>query len=386
MERTIQPTQVKTRLLEPDVIRGFALFGVLLVNLTMMNATIGGSVPAYNTLSGVDACVSFFIHYFAQAKFYTIFAFLFGFGFYLFCDKPAALRPDHYFKRRMYALLLFGIMHLVFVWSGDILHTYAICGFVLLSKAQKENFDPLKSGIRLILISILLMTVLTALTSLSTTTMDMSMGTIAYSKFSYLEMVKYRFKNELPYILLNLPFVMIRILGLFYLGFWVAKKRLFNHVEEHIVSIKKLFINSGGLFFLSIAIEHLLTGDSPMHFALEIIKAFANEMGSILGAMFYVTGLLLLLSKPFTKKLVSPLRYTGRMALTHYLTQTLCFTTLYNGYGGGLFGKIPVYSYLPIAIGFYLLQLLLSKLWLKNHTFGPMEKMWRKLTYGTLKA
>lgn len=378
----MQPTNVKTRILAPDVIRGFALIGVLLVNLTMMNGTIGASVPAYNTLQGMDALSSFFIHYFAQAKFYTIFAFLFGFGFYLFSDKPADLRPDYYFKRRMYALLLFGACHLIFVWSGDILHTYAVCGFVMLSKSKKETFNPLKTGALLIGISIILTSVLTAIMAFSAEVVPNAKGIIAYSQFGYLDMVKYRAQNELLLIIFNLPFVMIRILGLFYIGFWVGKERIFNNVDKHMVNIKKLCFNSGGLFVLTVVTEHLLIGST--NHATVFIKSFANEMGSILGATFYVTSILSLLATPLGAKCLSPLRYTGRMALTNYLTQTIFFTTLYNGYGGALFGKIPVSYYIPMALGFYLVQLLLSRLWLNRHKFGPMERIWRKLTYGNL--
>lgn len=385
MDTTLKPSTGKTRILAPDVIRGFALFGVLLVNLTMMDATIGESLPHYTTLTGLNAAVSFFVHFFAQAKFYTIFSFLFGFGFFLFCDKPKELRPEYFFKRRLYALLLFGALHLTFVWCGDILHTYAICGFIMLSRVQKPNFNPKRSILILLTCSVLLMALLTSAVSTDNTQTITSQYKIAYQSYDYLKMVQFRVTNELPLILLNLPIVILRILGLFFLGYWVGKERIFQNLKTHHQTIKKICFVAMCGFILTIAIEIFLT-TSNGNWILSFIKALSNELSSLLGATFYITALIMALSKPWLKTFVSPLQYTGRMALTNYLTQTVVFTTFFYAYGFGYFQKLPIYAYLPIAIGFYLIQLIFSWLWLKNHTFGPMEKLWRKLTYGTLKS
>ncbi|HSN65600.1 MAG TPA: DUF418 domain-containing protein, partial [Fusibacter sp.] len=102
---------------------------------------------------------------------------------------------------------------------------------------------------------------------------------------------------------------------------------------------------------------------------------------TISGALLYATSLILLYQSAHFRKIVSPLQFSGKMALTNYLVQTICFTTLFYGYGAGLYGKLPNWAYFPIAVAFYLIQIGLSKWWLSHHTLGPMEKVWRKFTY-----
>lgn len=383
MENTLKPTSQKTRLLAPDIIRGFALLGVLLVNLTMIDATLSESKPYFTELSGINAAAAFFIYFFAKAKFYTIFSFLFGFGFFLFCDKPSELRPEHYFKRRLYILFLFGVLHLIFVWYGDILHTYAICGFLLLSSAHKPKEKILRHAAIFLTASILIMGLFSAhshTNGLGTSLMDNSINT--YTTSNYFEMVKYRVKTELPLVAINLPFVLLRLIGIFYIGYWVGIKRVFQNLESFRPSIKKIWWLAFGGFALSIAIEVLGRQFLQNTFTNNLIIFVSNECGSILGASFYVTSILLALKHPIFVKILKPLSYSGRMALTNYLTQTIFFTTLIYGYGGNFFHKIPMYGYILLAFSFYSLQMIISTLWLKNHSFGPMEKIWRRLTYG----
>lgn len=383
MENTLKPTSQKTRLLAPDIIRGFALLGVLLVNLTMIDATLTESKPYFTELSGINAAAAFFIYFFAKAKFYTIFSFLFGFGFFLFCDKPSELKPQHYFKRRLYILFIFGILHLVFVWYGDILHSYALCGFLLLSSAHKPKEKILKHAFIFLTASILIMALFVAASHVGTqgtALIDSSLS--AYTSSNYFEMVNHRIKNELPLVAINIPFVLLRLIGIFYIGYWVGIKRVFQNLEGHRPSIKKIWLIACAGFALTIAIEVLGRHFLPSTFINQFIIAISNECGSLLGASFYVTSILLALNRPVLTKILKPLSYSGRMALTNYLTQTLVFTTLFYGYGGDLFHKIPMLGYLLLAFGFYALQIIASTLWLKNHSFGPMEKIWRRLTYG----
>lgn len=383
MENTLKPTSQKTRLLAPDIIRGFALLGVLLVNLTMIDATLTETKPYFTEFTGLHAASAFFIYFFAKAKFYTIFSFLFGFGFFLFCDKPSELRPQHYFKRRLYILFLFGVLHLVFVWYGDILHTYAICGFLLLSSAHKPKEKLLKHAAIFLIASILIMGLFTAMshTSIQSGTFIDS-TTNVYTNTSYFEMVQFRMKNELPLVAINLPFVLLRLIGIFYIGYWVGAKRVFENLNAFRPSIKKIWLMAFSGFALTICIEVLGRQFLPNTFTNNLLIFISNESGSLLGAAFYVTSILLALKNPSLQRLLKPLSYSGRMALTNYLTQTIFFTTLIYGYGGNLFHKIPMAGYILLAFGFYSLQIAFSTLWLKTHDFGPMEKIWRRLTYG----
>ncbi|ACB84336.1 DUF418 domain-containing protein [Natranaerobius thermophilus] len=152
------PISEKNRISEIDIIRGVALFGVLLVNVVAFNFTLPahlqGVTPLTNPLhlgSAIDRLSAVFIQLFAEGKFYTIFSFLFGLGFYIFISRAEekGLDSRKLFKRRMLALLGFGILHLILVWYGDILHVYALGGFLLVlfrnkserSKVRYATFD-----------------------------------------------------------------------------------------------------------------------------------------------------------------------------------------------------------------------------------------------------
>ena len=135
--------QNSNRIIEMDIIRGFALFGVLLVNMTMIDATM------YSYESP-----SLLIHLFAVGKFYTLFSMLFGLGFFYFMNKPDGTVLDGYlFKRRLIALFFFGLLHLIFVWYGDILHVYAITGAVLLKSRNRSVKALLKTSVLLFVLS-----------------------------------------------------------------------------------------------------------------------------------------------------------------------------------------------------------------------------------------
>lgn len=123
---THAPVSEKERITEIDIIRGFALFGVLLVNVTCFNATflsmMAGNAPLTNPLQlqGTDRTISLAIKLFAEGKFYTIFSFLFGLGFYMFISRAIekGLPSKPLFRRRMSALLIFGLLNLILVWWG----------------------------------------------------------------------------------------------------------------------------------------------------------------------------------------------------------------------------------------------------------------------------
>nr|WP_071393393.1 heparan-alpha-glucosaminide N-acetyltransferase domain-containing protein [Bacillus tuaregi] len=126
------PISSQERILTIDIIRGFALLGIFLVNMPAFHSpALMVSAPEYN---GMDYWLDLLFQMFVQTKFYTIFSFLFGLGFYIFMSRAEqkGLRINRLFSRRLFALLLFGALHLVLLWYGDILHTYAIAGFLLL--------------------------------------------------------------------------------------------------------------------------------------------------------------------------------------------------------------------------------------------------------------
>lgn len=363
--------QNKNRIIEMDIIRGFALFGVLLVNMTMIDATM------YSYESP-----NLWIHLFAVGKFYTLFSMLFGLGFFYFMNKPdGTLVAGHLFKRRLIALFFFGLLHLVFVWYGDILHVYAITGAVLLNSRNRSVKALLKTSIFLFILS----TVMFAwFRSSGGTQADMTIvmqdAEIAYTQTSYFSMLYYRVTHELPMIAFNFIAVLPKILSLFMFGYYIGKRQIFSALEENLPLIRRTWRFSG-LIAMGCGLGYTLITGEFLALRLEMLAVVLDELLTISGALFYATSLILLYQSTRFRKLVSPLQFSGKMALTNYLVQTICFTSLFYGYGVGLYGKIPNWAYFPIAVTFYLIQISLSKWWLSHHTFGPMEKVWRKFTY-----
>ncbi|MBE0450553.1 MAG: DUF418 domain-containing protein [Clostridia bacterium] len=369
------------RVKEIDIIRGFALFGVLLVNLTMIDATLFSmeKIP-FKTLSGMEYIAAWSIRLLAQGKFYTIFSFLFGLGFYYFLKKENSDMAMDRFKRRLYALLILGILHTFFIWHGDILHVYALAGFFLIKMKSKSDGELIRNMIVLFVFSTTVMT-LGSQASGSQLTLTASEAMSAYQQDSYFEMVSYRIQNEVPIGLFNLIVVIPKVLVLFYAGYYVGRKGWFDQLDTQWNRIKLYWAVSGAFFALSLTVM-LILAHSNNGFAFKGFIIF-EELSTLFGSVFYMTTILLLMQTKVLKRLLMPLENLGKMALTNYLLQTIFWTTMINGHGLGYFGKIPYDAYFPIALGFIALQILLSNLWLSKFKQGPVEKLWRMFYRGT---
>lgn len=132
----LKPTAGKERIADLDYIRGFALIGILLVNMPLFSGA------EYQTYTGADRVIRLIFDLFVQAKFYTIFSFLFGVGFYLFVSRALVKGYSlNLYKKRITGLLLIGLVHLIFFWKGDILAIYAVSGFLAVPFFRKEPYE-----------------------------------------------------------------------------------------------------------------------------------------------------------------------------------------------------------------------------------------------------
>lgn len=382
----------KDRIITLDVIRGIAILGIFLVN---MPAFTGSEFMVY---TGVDKTVRMLFDMFIQTKFYTIFSFLFGLGFYIFMTRAEA-RGDKVFRlfsRRLLALLLFGILHLVFLWYGDILHSYALIGFFLLLFYRRKAKTVLIWGLSLILIfqffvgaSALLAYVgeqfdesLNFSEKIRTETLEDGEKKIeAYTTLSYPELLKWRMPNELVDILTNEPFVIPDLLGMFLLGLYAGKINLFRRVSElkrrlRIVQLVTLLISIPPLALIVINYSKL----DEVIFMSSLGNYFYLHFTGFTLSIFYMVTIALMLQKQLWQRVLNPFRYVGQMALTNYLCQTFFGVIVF--YGFGLFGDISLALGLLYSIIFYCVQILFSYLWLKKFQFGPFEWLWRIMTYG----
>ncbi|MCC2510303.1 DUF418 domain-containing protein [Bacillus cereus] len=330
---------IKKRIDELDYIRGFALLGIILVNIL---ALLNIKTPDPNT---VDASYQRFLYLFVEGRFFSIFSFLFGVGFYIFITRAIAKGKNGYvlFFRRVVALFIFGLIHYMFQ-PGEALTLYAICGLIVLP------FYKAKKQVNLVIGLIL---------------------TIAFSVMGV--------KELLP-------------LGLILLGLAAGQYRVFENLSQN---IKKVAIFTGIMFVLSvIAVWYqyghvpagpfvnmiLMNEDGTMDAASQFLK-IGITVGPIISA-FYVGALILLLQLKPVQTLSAPLKYYGRMALTNYIGQTAMI--LIAGSVFNFAGNLTYMQTLYVCIAIYAIQIVFSVIWMKIFKMGPLEWIWRVITYWTV--
>ena len=211
------PISKQERIITLDIIRGFALLGIFLVNMPAFHSP--AFMISHPDYTGMDYWLDLFLQMFVQTKFYTIFSFLFGLGFYIFMSRAEQknLHVNRLFSRRLFALLLFGAIHLIFIWYGDILHTYAIAGFLLLLFYKRKTKTLLIWAFSLLFVIHSLLSVQffipestleeMAATSNADKESKVEEYVDMYENGNYLEWVSYRFQTEVIPILLEDAFI-----------------------------------------------------------------------------------------------------------------------------------------------------------------------------------
>lgn len=401
-----EPTTVRERLLEIDILRGIALLGIIGVNMYMYAAPV-----PYWTLAGVhaftgtlDRVAEFFVDTVARGKFLPIFAFLFGFGAALqwrrltrrgLGEQEAAA----VLRRRFVILLLIGIVHASLVWAGDILAVYAVFGLIVLAWRHWPSR-------RLLVISGALWGAL-VLASLWVFITGVTEGTPGDA----VDEMQAFFANQAAIALETYAegsFAAITAQRLFdyfmslALG-WLALLIPFSLLLVGFVAGRDGWWESGGWLRADGRLETWVRWAVPVGLICEALGAalrlgwlgagaawaeYLAELlyvaGSPVLAVGYIGAILRLAEKTAWRKRLEPFAKVGRMSLTNYLMQSVIATTLVYSYGFGLYGRMGPAVCLGIAAGIYVLQVITSGVWLRRYRFGPVEWLWRSFTYGEL--
>ncbi|QOR67499.1 DUF418 domain-containing protein [Cytobacillus suaedae] len=381
----LTPIQGKERIQSIDIIRGLAILGIFLVNMAAFNSPVLYMGPDWWT-DKLDLWTKDFINLFAQASFYTMFSFLFGFGVMIFKERiieKGFSFPKLYF-RRLFVLLIIGSIHAFLFWHGDILITYAIIGVIFFLFHKVKPITLLVWSLVLIIIPTVLMTGLLLLAllfepSALTLPYDDKMSEQSmevYSTGTFAEITSQRFQDWYmvngPF---NFPFMLVTLLPMFLLGALAAKVKWFSKVDEHIKSIKIVWVIT---LIIGVPLKLL-----PYLFGQNLMTEFIQDtIGGPAIAIFYITSILLLLRKTMWQSLLSPLSYVGRLSLSNYLLQSITCTLLFYSYGLGFYGKVSPFVGLILTLVIFSIQIILSRLWLNHFRFGPVEWLWRSLTYG----
>lgn len=403
LPETIQPVGQKERAALLDVLRGFALLGITLANFPVLALYIyqyPETLAAMPTAS-IDICLKYFHYAFIDGKFYSIFSFLFGIGFALFLDKRGV--PESVtlklFYRRLFILMLFGTAHSLLLWDGDILLLYALLGMLL--PLFRHTSDRVILGLSILfLLSPLLFDLVKVLThgkvdpgsffrrmafvmATKSGITDTNYSDWLVKNGSYVDMVEW---NKSGFFFRWEQLIgsnrLVKVFALFLLGLYAGRKKLYARLEEFRPQIRKVR-NAGILIGLPATVAHAYFQNDgrylPEPIALADTLFYALSVVPL--SLVYICTCCLLYLNPFWKKKLMLLAPVGRMALTNYIGQSIIGTFIFYGVGLGLGATTGLVYVLMIAAGVYLLQLLFSTLWLRYFENGPLEWIWRQLTY-----
>lgn len=382
------------RLLLLDVLRGFAVFGILVVNMQFFAGPFEWVLdPPWREER--DRVALLLIHSLFSGKFYTIFSFLFGLGFAVQMERAEMRGTDRFLSiwlRRLGVLFLIGVAHAALVWYGDILHWYALAGLALFPFRKARTATLLGVGVTALLVPVLL--AFAGAAAMSTAPPEWSApqdssaifrteaALEAYGEGSWLELTRHRVADWLMLDAMSL-FTLPSIFALFLFGLAAGRLRIFHEAERYRRELSIALALGLAMGIPLGVLAELTRGASALLPTFRgAVHAFAAGIGSPILSVAFVSGLtLLVLSERWRWRLV-PLAAVGQMALTNYLLQSIVCTMIFYSYGLGLFGSVGPAATTVLAIAIFLVQVPLSAWWLSRWRRGPVEAMWRRITYG----
>lgn len=395
----ISPVKTSERYVILDALRGFALLGICMANFpefSLYTFLLPETVAAMPT-AVADRITRYLLYIFVDGKFYTLFSLLFGIGFSIIIRNAERKGTNGFriFYRRMGMLLLFGFLHLMFIWSGDILMLYALLG-MLLPLFRRVSDKKLLGWALFFLILPIAMDGVCEMTHTNLALPFIHLQDTYCAKYGINEanfaywlhdaedygtvlqfLVQGACVRMQEFIIGNRYF---KVLGLFLIGFYIGRNRIYADLEGRRNLLVKVF-----RWGLTLGLPYsLLYAWSSMSG-----HPFGNTLHSVcyfisvypLG-FAYASGLCLLYLKWKEGSIWKWLAAPGRMALTNYLGQSVIGMFLFYGIGLGWGSTIGLWQTEVIVLAVFLFQMLFSRLWLSGFRFGPLEWIWRMLTYG----
>ncbi|MBS1787534.1 MAG: DUF418 domain-containing protein [Acidobacteria bacterium] len=381
-----QPIIATERVVALDVLRGVALLGVLLINLDSgFRGSLFAHILNFHTHPGwANHATDLVLAWIFQFKAFTLFSFLFGVGAGVQMERTAkrGRRTARFLFRRFTVLFAIGLFHMLLIWNGDILTLYAVCGLLLIPFIRLSCRWLAIAGIAVILLSPYLPFFGSLFPSETAIRTQAELATRIYATGSFTEIMSLRFNEAVHFISPLLIGVLPRTFGLMLLGIAAWRGRLVQQPVEHRKLLWGIVAIAGSLGALTTTLELWAkeTGNQPLA-AFDWLYSYS----AVLLAFAYGAGLLLCFGRGLEERrgwLARLFSAVGQMALTNYLTQSVIFSLLFYGFGFGLFGKPGSASATGIGLAVFAVQLAISDWWLLRFRFGPVEWLWRSLTYG----
>lgn len=369
-----------------DAVRGAALFGVLVVNLVdAFRVSFVSQIVLSEVHEGLDRWASLLVRYLLTGKAVALFAFLFGLGLAVQWERRRAAGEGRYrLARRLVVLGAFGLIHLLFIWNGDILTQYALAGLMLLPLVAAGDRTLVNwLGAFLAMHLVLPIVGVVFWPDLDTLRRLLEQANRIYSSGTWTEARIHSWVEwlvMLPMFASTLP----ETLFLFVAGMLAWRRGLFQRPHEHrrlLVRLALVGLGVGALM-TTLGADSRWVRDGDIGSAL--LQILAASLSPLVLAMGYGAGLLLVFSAPRGQPLLRFLAPVGRMAFTNYILQSVVFSLVFYGYGLALFNRMGPAAALALGITVFLLQVAFSHAWLARHRYGPLEWLWRTLTYGRL--
>ncbi|MDJ0752654.1 MAG: DUF418 domain-containing protein [Ardenticatenaceae bacterium] len=394
------PTLPKERIQALDIIRGFALMGILLINIFAFASP--GTPPFFTAGRSLsDQIVLIGLLIFVESKFFTVFSFLFGIGFAIQFLKGKAKNNGRFvpfFRRRLFFLGLFGVAHIIILWEGDILLLYAIVGFLILPFREMSPKKLLRWIAGLLLVPTVLYSLMLSglfiaqnLPATATLTTEIDMEILGIFTEAQISAAKIYSNEQFSIILENrirsfaeTGFLLVTripsVLAMFLLGLYVTKSGLLSTILEQPTLLKRWRNWGLGLGLPIASAVGLASLFLPITNVL-IVAFFNQAIAGPLTAIGYSSTLGILVQNYPRWWGFQWVASYGRMALTNYLMQSLICALIFYGYGLGFVGQLSLVTTILLAILINLLLLVFSKFWLKIFIMGPLEWLWRSFNY-----
>ncbi len=391
----LQPVAIGDRIDVIDILRGVALLGILLMNMEALSGPLDLAFTGIDPhWQGLDYVADALVYVLVQGKFFTLFSLLFGAGFAIMAQRAEAARRDFttFYLRRSAGLLVIGLCHALLIWSGDILVIYALVSLPLLACREAPQRWLPAMGVATYLCAAMMMLLMGALLGLSSPVEgdDTALRTAiakgqqaielqrqVYGHGSFAQAVAQR-ASDLGVSLSGALIIGPEVLGMFLIGSWFARSGALADPARFEPLYRRLrwgALPCGlALMLLSALWVPYL---APGTFTASTGAAYAlSSLASLLMCLGYLAWIVQ------WRHRLRGLAPMGRMALTQYILQSLVGTWLFYGYGLGAFETMPRAWQIPFALLLFALQVLFSHAWLRHFRFGPLEWIWRAMTYG----
>jgi uncharacterized protein len=385
-----------------DILRGFALMGILIMNMPGFSYSgFTESNGSHHWPGAVDRFAEGLRDMLFSGKFNSMFSLLFGIGFtiqFTRMQQQGTAQATQLYVRRLLVLAVIGLIHAFFIWDGDVLHVYAVLGLVLLFGLRRVS----DRGLIAIMAVCLVYPLISGALRLVIFTPEMvaarvqqglafaTSNNLAFGQGGWWDAVR-----ENTRMMLHTYGTPLNLWGIFgwyvsmaltmLIGVLAGRRRWVQRVPELMPQVRRLMwwalgvgLVCGAAFTLIFSLNR-----TPGPSLIKLLGGLCYNVSRPALMIFYVLTIVRLAQLPAWQKRLAPLGAAGRMPLTNYLMQSLICTTLFYNWGFGLWDKVgPAAGFVLSLAIFWVVQVPWSLWWLKTHERGPMEALWARITYG----